>query len=55
MDPWTSIRRLRIAMKNNEDFRVVVVLPVFPAGDLVRLSSRASKVYWADCIVRAFV
>ncbi len=23
-------------MKNDEDFRVVVVLPVFPAGDLVR-------------------
>ncbi len=32
---WLACR-LRIAMKNDEDFRVVVVLPVFPAGDLVR-------------------
>lgn len=33
-------QRLRIAMKNDEDFRVVVVLPVFPAGDLLSATTR---------------
>jgi phospholipase D1/2 len=33
-------QRLRLAMKNEQIFRVVVVLPVFPAGDLLSATTR---------------